>query len=404
MPKLLIVNVSLNFGSTGRIVEGIGKMAIADGWEVYVAHGARYKNASSLKGIQLGTKAGEVLHYLKSALLDAQGLGSRRATRRFLKRVEELQPDLVHIHNIHGCFLNYPLLFQYLKERRIPVVWTLHDCWAMTGHCAHFERTHCGKWKDQCGKCPQKRDFPASWLLDRSKNNFALKKQLFTAVGTMRITTVSSWLRGVAEQSYLKGFPVDEVPNGVDTDVFVCTGGRIRSRFGIGDKKLVLAVASGFGRRKGIDDYVSLSERLPADYQLLLVGVSGRDKRILPDKVMTVSRTDGAAELAAFYSAADVLLSLSYEETFGLTIVEAMACGTPAIVYDNTAQPELVTPETGLVVPAGDMDALVKAIAQVCSRPKELYEAACRSRGLEYDEKQSYQKYLRLYSAICNKP
>lgn len=401
---LLLINVAINFGSTGKIVEGIGKMAIADGWEVYVAHGARYKNASSLKGIQLGTKAGEVLHYLKSALFDAQGLGSRRATRRFLGRVDELQPDLVHIHNIHGCFLNYPLLFQYLKERRIPVIWTLHDCWAMTGHCVHFERTHCGKWKEQCGKCPQRRDFPASWLLDRSKNNYILKKQLLTAMGTMQITTVSSWLRGVAEQSYLKKFPVDEVPNGVDTKVFVCTEGNIRARFRIDDKKLVLAVASGFGERKGIDDYVSLSERLPADYQLLLVGVSRRDKRILPDKVMTAPRTNGASELAAFYSAADVLLSLSYEETFGLTIVEAMACGTPAVVYDNTAQPELITPETGLIVPTGDMDALVKAIEQVCSRPKALYEAACRNRGLEYDEKQSYQKYLRLYSAMCSKP
>lgn len=398
--RLLLINVALGFGSTGRIIEGIGGLASSQGWDVYVAHGARYVNQSSLKSYQVTTIAGEILHYIESTLFDAQGRGSRRETKRFLEEIERINPDVVHIHNIHGCFLNYPMLFRYLREKNIPVAWTLHDCWALTGHCVHFMRTNCEQWKTQCVKCPQKYDFPSSYLLDRCKSNYSLKKQLFTAIDGMRITTVSSWLKGVVEQSYLCKFPVDVVPNGIDTSEYIYTEGGIRERYRIGDKKLLLAVASGFGDRKGIYDFVKLSKMLPKEYQLLLVGTNDNDKRVLPDNVIAVSRTNGAAELTAFYSAADVLLSLSYEETFGLTIIEAMSCGTPAIVYDNTAQPELITPETGLVVANGDVEGAKKAIEEVCSKGKAHFSPACRDHALEYDEKKIYQKYLDLYEGM----
>lgn len=400
MPTLLLINVALNYGSTGKIVEGIGGLAISQGWDVYVAHGARYVNQSALKSYQVTNKAGEILHYIESTLFDAQGRGSRRETKRFVKVIDDIKPDVVHIHNIHGCFLNYPILFRYLREKNIPVVWTLHDCWAMTGHCVHFIRTNCQQWKTQCENCPQKHDFPSSYLLDRCKSNYTLKKRLFRAMEKMRITTVSSWLKGVVEQSYLSKFPVDVVPNGVDTSKFVYTEGDIRKCYGIGDKKLVLAVASGFEERKGIYDFVKLSKMLPKEYQLLMVGTNDNDKNALPDNVIAVTRANGAAELAAFYSAADVLLSLSYEETFGLTIIEAMSCGTPAIVYDNTAQPELITSETGLVVANGDVEGAKMAIEEVCSKGKAYYSTACREHALEYDEKKSYQKYLDLYVQI----
>lgn len=398
--RLLLINVALNCGSTGKIVEGIGGLAISQGWDVYVAHGARYVNQSSLKNYQVTKKAGEILHYIESSLFDAQGRGSRRETKRFLQVIDEIKPDVVHIHNIHGCFLNFPILFQYLREKNIPVVWTLHDCWAMTGHCVHFMRTNCEQWKTQCVKCPQKHDFPSSYLLDRCKSNYTLKKQLFTAMEKMRITTVSSWLKGVVEQSYLNKFPVDVVPNGVDTSKFVYAESDIRERYGIGDKKLVLAVASGFEERKGIYDFVKLSKMLPQEFQLLLVGTNDNDKKVLPDNVIAVTRANGAAELAAFYSAADALLSLSYEETFGLTIIEAMSCGTPAIVYDNTAQPELITPETGLVVANGDVEGAMMAIEGVCAKGKAYYSKACREHALGYEEKKSYQKYLDLYEGM----
>lgn len=403
MPTLLLINVALNWGSTGKIVEGIGRLAMSQGWKVYVAHGARYVNKSGLKNYQITNKADEFFHYIESSLFDAQGRGTRCKTKRFLKVIDDIKPDVVHIHNIHGCFLNYPILFKYLHEKSIPVVWTLHDCWAMTGHCAYFLRTNCEQWKTQCVKCPQKHDFPSSYFLDRCESNYMLKKKFFTSMEKMRITTVSAWLKSVADQSYLRKFPVVVIPNGIDTARFIYTEGEIRERYSIGGKRLVLAVASGFGERKGIYDFVKLSKILPKEYQLLLVGANDSDKRVLPDNVIAVSRANGTAELAAFYSAADVLLSLSYAETFGLTIIEAMSCGTPVIVYDNTAQPELITPETGKVVPTGDVGAVFKALERVCSKPKESYSTACRNHSMEYNEKVIYQKYLDIYSAMFNK-
>ena len=398
--RLLLINVALNWGSTGKIVEGIGKLALSNGWEVYVAHGARYKNPSALKSVQVTSKVEEWLHYIESCLFDAQGLGSRFATHCLLKKIDIIKPDIVHIHNIHGCYINYPKLFRYLKERNIPVVWTLQDCWPMTGHCVYFERVSCDKWKTGCAACPQQRDFPTSYLLDRSRRNFALKKEIFTSMADMHITTVSLWLKGLAEQSYLGKYPITVIPNGIKTDSFKPTECIIRKRYGLVSKKILLGVATGFEERKGIKDYVRLASKLPSEYKLVLVGVSKYDKQLLPKCVLTIDRANGTEELAGFYSSADVLLSLSYEETFGLTIVEAMACGTPAIVYDNTAQRELITPETGKVVPTGDVDSVVKAIEEVCSKPKETYTNACRNYAVQYDEVLSYQKYLDIYNNL----
>ena len=403
MSRLLLINVALNWGSTGKIVEGIGKLALSNGWEVYVAHGARYRNASELKAIQVTSKYGEMLHYVESTLFDAQGLGSRCATKRFLKKLDEIKPDLVHIHNIHGCYINYPRLFTYLKERNIPVVWTLHDCWAMTGHCTHFMRTDCQKWKTMCHHCPQKKTFPATYLFDCSKRNYTLKKNLFSSMPVMNITTVSSWLKGIAETSYLNKYPVTVVPNGIKSEVFTPAASDIKEQYGLQGKKLLLAVAIGLDERKGLYDYIKLAERLPEQYKLMLVGLTEEEQKALPKTIIGVKRTNGTKELAAYYSAANVLLSLSYEETFGLTIVEAMACGTPAIVYNNTAQPELITPETGRVVPTGDIDALERAISDVCGKDKASYTEACRNRAVQYDEALSYQKYLDIYQTVINK-
>lgn len=402
MPRLLLINVALNWGSTGKIVEGIGKLAISKGWDVYVGHGARYKSISVLKDVQVSSKVGEIIHYIESSLFDAQGLGSRCETKRFLKQLDLIKPDLIHIHNIHGCFLNYPLLFKYIQSHKIPTIWTFHDCWPMTGHCVHFDKSKCTQWQSACLRCPQLRDFPSSFLLDRSHRNFVLKKTLFTSLEKFQITTVSSWLKNVATLSYLSKYTISIVPNGVNTEMFRPTESKIRQRYGLENKKVLLAVASGFGERKGLNEYVALASKLSPEYQLLLVGVSKSDKKVLPNSIITINKANGAEELAAYYTTADVLLSLSYEETFGMTIVEAMACGTPAIVYDNTAQPELITAETGKVVPTGDLDSLIEAIEDICSKPKDEYSNACRSHSLEYDEKVSYQKYMNIYDSVIN--
>ena len=403
MSKLLLINVALNTGSTGKIVEGIGSLAVSNGWDVEVVHGARYKNRSNLKSLQISTRFGEYCHYLESSIFDAQGLGSRIETMRFLKYLDVIKPDIVHIHNIHGCFLNYPLLFKYLSNHKIPVVWTLHDCWAMTGHCVHFERTKCDRWKSLCEKCPQKRDFPTSYLFDSSKRNFKLKKSLLSRMDNVHITTVSEWLANRAKESYLKDLPIHVISNGIQTSIFKRTPSDIIEQLNISGRKILLGVASGFGERKGLYDYCKLSEKLAENYQLILVGVSDDDKKYLPSNIIAIPRTNSQLDLVKLYSAAEVLLSLSYEETFGLTIIEAMSCGTPAIVYDNTAQPELITSNTGAVVSNGDIDALVTSIDEICSIGKSRYSDNCRSFAEKYNQTKIYRDYLDLYTSILSK-
>lgn len=400
---LLLINVALNTGSTGKIVEGIGSLALAEGWNVVVAHGARYKNKSNLRNIQVSSKIGEYLHYFESSIFDAQGLGSRVENKKFLKELDRIKPDIVHIHNIHGCFLNYPLLFRYLKVRNIPVVWTLHDCWAMTGHCVHFERTKCDKWKSLCEKCPQIRDFPRSYLFDMSKRNFMLKRELLSQLDNLHITTVSRWLADVAKESYLKSSPIHVIPNGIQTSQFQSTSSDIKEQLKIKGKRMLLAVASGFGERKGLYDYCRLSEMLPDKYKLVLVGVSAEDRKHLPSNIIALSKTNSQLDLVKLYSAADVLLSLSYEETFGLTILEAMSCGTPAVVYANTAQPELISSNTGAVIPNGDIDAVVTAVENICSQGKDLYSYNCKSFAENYEQSKIYRDYINLYTSILSK-
>lgn len=400
---LLLINVALNTGSTGKIVEGIGTLALAEGWNVVVAHGARYKNESNLKSIQVSSKIGEYLHYFESSMFDAQGLGSRVETKKFLRKLDRIKPDIVHIHNIHGCFLNYPLLFRYLKVRNIPVVWTLHDCWAMTGHCVHFERTQCDLWKSMCDKCPQKRDFPSSYLFDMSKRNFMLKRELLSQLDNLHITTVSRWLADVAKESYLKSSPIHVIPNGIQTSQFQSTSSDIKEQLKIRGKRMLLAVASGFGERKGLYDYCRLNELLSDNYQLVLVGVSAEDRKHLPSNIIALSKTNSQLELVKLYSAADVLLSLSYEETFGLTILEAMSCGTPAVVYANTAQPELISSSTGAVVANGDLEAVVAAVDNICSKGKDIYSSNCKSFADNYEQTKIYRDYINLYTSILTK-
>ena len=402
MPRLLHINTALNTGSHGRICEQISMLAAQKGWESTIVHGARYVNKSQFDDIQVTERLDEIWHGIRSYLLDNHGLNSICQTKTLIKKIQQLQPDVIHLHNIHGYYLNYKVLFSFLAESKIPVVWTLHDCWAMTGHCTYFMRTNCKNWQTGCNHCPQKKTFPATYLFDRSKKNYALKKSLFTSLPVMHITTVSNWLKDIAVASYFNKYPVTVVPNGIKTDVLVPKTSAIKEQYGIQGKKLLLAVAIGLDERKGLYDYISLAERLPEQYQLMLVGLTEKEQKTLPKNVIGVKRINGAKELAAYYSAADALLSLSYEETFGMTIAEAMACGTPAIVYDNTAQPELITPETGLVVKSGDVEGVKNAIEEVCAKGKAAFSIACREHALEYDEKKCYQKYLDIYSKILN--
>ncbi len=403
MPILLQINSALNRGSTGRIAEHIGILAKEQGWNVYIAHGARYKGKSALQTIQVVTEKEEKLHALKSMAFDAHGLGSKKATEKLVERIKEINPDIIHLHNIHGYYLNYKVLFEYLATIDTPIVWTLHDCWTMTGHCAHFDAIGCDKWKTGCYNCPLKREYPKSILLDHSARNYAIKKGLFGSLKNATIVPVSNWLGSIVKESYLGNYSVNVINNGVDLEIFKpADSSKLRNKLGIGNKIVLLGVATAWSRKKGLYDYIELSKHMPDKYQIVLVGIDNEIKKEIPSNIIAIERTNSQHELAVLYSLADIVLNLSYEETFGLTTVEGFACGTPGIVYDKTASPELITPETGIVLKdVGDFKTIIDSIEIIREKGKAHYSTACRERAVRfYNKDEKFKEYITLYNSL----
>lgn len=396
---LLQINASLNKGSTGRIAEQIASLARVHGWDTYMVHGARYVNESKMKTLQSVSLWGERLHALKSMLFDAHGLGSAHATRRVISEIRRIKPDVIHLHNIHGYYLNYRILFEYLQSIDIPVVWTLHDCWTVTGHCSHFESIGCERWKMGCYNCPSKKDYPKSLLFDCSKRNFALKKSLFTSVKNMTIVPVSQWLGHILKDSFLNKYSCRVINNGVDISMFSPQESDLRSRLGIRDKIVLLGVATAWKNDKGLQEFIQLSE-IP-NYQVVMVGVSDEIKQMLPQSVIAINRTNNQQELAEYYSMADMLVNPTYNDSFPTVNLEALACGTPIVTYRTGGSPESVTADTGIVVDKGDYSGLVAAIEDVISKGKQHYSKACRERAVAlYNKDERFNDYIELYESL----
>lgn len=404
MPILLQINPAKNVLSTGKIVEQIGMLAEENGWKCYIASASRYTRSGKIEHIKIGGIVSEYFHaFFYSTLLDMNGLGSYFATKRLIKKIKRIKPDVIHLHNLHGHYVNYKLIFNFLKESNIPVVWTLHDCWSFTGGCSYFEFTGCEGWKHNCKKCTYKGGYPMSTIVNRASRNYALKKELFTSIDDLTIVAVSKWLGHLASQSFLRKFPIKTIYNGIDTEVFVPSKSTLRDRLGLNGKFVMIAVASVWIPEKGLNDYIKLSNMLKNDEQLILVGITTEIKKELPSNILAIAKISNQKELAEYYSMSDVLLNLSYQETFGLTTIEAMACGTPAIVYNKTASPELITPETGFLVEAGDMNCIRCSIDILKTEGKRKYTSACKKRANEYfSKKVCYQKYIDLYNHLIS--
>lgn len=403
MPKLVQISAAFNCGAPGIIVEHIGELAQSAGWDVAVVHGCRHYFPSKLRTLSKTSRSEEYFHALKSILLDAHGLGSKSHTKQIVKLLDNYRPDLIHLHNIHGYYINYPVLFEYLNTAKIPVVWTFHDFWPITGHCVHFDYVGCDKWKRGCFNCEYHKAYPFSFV-DRSERNYRLKKELFNNVENLTIVAVSDWVRSVLKDSFLGCHSIQRIYNGVDTSVFSPKVSSFRQMHGIRENDFVLlGVASPWSEMKGIKDYFKLRGLLPSSYKIVLVGLTKKQLEALPEGIIGIERVNSREALSEVYSAADIVLNLSYQETFGLTTVEGMSCGTPGIVYNRTASPELITSDVGLVVKAGNIEALVDAIKQIQSNGKPFYSEACRNRAInEFDKKKCYQQYIDLYSTVVS--
>lgn len=392
MPKLLQINATANWGSTGRIAEQIGLAAMASGWESYIAYG-RNHNSSESNLIRIGSSIGVGLHIIKARLFDAAGLGSSRATKRLIGQIEQIRPDVVHLHNIHGYYLNYKLLFEYLNGTDIKVVWTFHDCWAFTGHCAHFVKEGCEKWRQDCHNCPLRNEYPKSWISDRSEENYMLRKELFGQSHNLSIVSVSEWIDGLVSDSFLRNKRRIIIHNGVDINSFSPDYDNSRTSFKL------LAVSNVWNEDKGLNDLFELRRLLPAEIEFFIVGLSANQLKRIPEGINGIQRTQNLAELIELYSSADVLVNPTYADTFPTVNLEALACGTPVITYKTGGSPEAIDEETGIVVEQGDVRGLVEAVLRLKEQP--LSREACRARAERlFDKDKCFEKYISLYERL----
>ena len=402
MKKILQISLEVNSGSVGRIAEQIGEVAISHGWESYITY-ARNHLSSRSHTIKIGSMWDVYWHGLMTRIFDNHALCSTRATRKLIEKIELIKPDIIQLHHIHGYFINMKILFEYLSSVEIPVVWIFHDCWSMTGHCAHFDYVRCEKWKTGCYECVQKKAYPASWVFDRSKENYLLKKKLFNSVGNLTIIPVSYWLGEIVEKSFLGGHKIRVIQNGIDLNVFAPQNNdnEIRQKYGIGVKTMLLGVASTWEDKKGLKDFFELQKRTGMDSVIVLVGLSRQQIRKLPKGIIGIARTENVQQLAELYSAADVFINPTWEDTFPTTNLEAVACGTPVITYKTGGSVESVSPETGFVVEQGDIDAVCCAVRSIRNKGKNYYREVCRQRAEKlYNKKDRFEEYMQLYSEL----
>jgi putative colanic acid biosynthesis glycosyltransferase len=401
--KIFQINTTVNSGSTGRIAEDIGVIAMNTGYSSYIA--ASYTGRPSKSEIiTIGNSIDRTLHGVKSRLLDGHGFGSAGATRVLVKKIKEVNPDVIHLHNLHGYYLHVGILFDFLKKAQIPVVWTLHDCWPFTGHCAHFERVNCNKWQVQCCTCPLKSGYPASWGLDNSRKNYLAKREIFNGVKKLHIVAPSKWLAGHLKKSFLNSYPVHLIYNGIDLNSFYPRNtDDIRRKYDLQEANILLGVASTWKRKKALKDFIRLSQMIGDTEKIVLVGMSRDQISRLPPNIIGIERTESLDELAALYSAASVLLNPTYVDTFPNTNIESLACGTPVITYRTGGSPEAIDENTGIVVDKENLLQLHSAIQSILKKGKAHYQQICRNRVRKYFNKEDrFGDYLSLYYKLIS--
>ena len=401
--RIAHINVTSEL-STGRIALGICEAVQQNGHAALLCY-SRGGIPEGVPGYRIGSRLDTMLHAGLARALDCAGFLSRRATKRLVRQLRLYSPDIVHLHNLHGYYLNLPVLMEYLADAGIPVVWTLHDCWPFTGHCAHYSMAGCDRFRAGCYRCPNKRQYPASWLLDRSKHNWLMKREMITALQNLTLIAPSQWLAGEAKKSFLSRYPVRVLPSGIDLDAFRPAGeSAVRAvieRYGLrrhGDKPVALSVASAWRAAKGINDLMLLQEELGNEMVIAVAGLTAQQMEYLPPQMIGIPMVYGANALRALYTAADLYISLSYEESQGLTLVEALACGTQVLCYDQTALPEIVTPETGEIVPAGDVKAAAEACRKLIENPR--LPEDCQTRAYQFDRDRQFAEYVKLYDEL----
>ncbi|WP_027727323.1 glycosyltransferase [Treponema sp. C6A8] len=399
MYKLLQINTIINSGSTGHIAESLGEFVIADGWESYIAYGRNPRESAS-HSIKIGNKFDIFWHVFVTRVFDLHGLASLGATKKLIRKIETIKPDVIHLHNIHGYYLNYKILFNYLAIKGIPIVWTMHDCWAITGHCPHYTFVKCKEWqfKEGCRTCPQKKRYPSCILFSNVAYNFRNKRKYFNllAENQLTIVTPSKWLSDEMGKSFLKHYSRKVIYNGINIDVF-----KPYPITQINEKNIILGVASVWNEEKGLNDFLELSKLIDDEYEIVLIGVEDKIIKELPENIKGIKRTESKEELAQWYSRSLCYFNASVEETFGMTCIEAQACGTPVVAYNSTAIPETFSENTGIMVETRNIKKVYEAIKTIEINGKKFYSDSCRNFVVSnFNEKNKFQQYIELYKEL----
>ena len=394
--KIAYINVVCN-GSTGKIVRDLATYAKQNEYDVTCIYG-QGKSQNNINAIKFNSRFDFYFHLLL-ARLGFNGHGSFFATKRIVKYLQNENPDIIHIHNVHGYWINLKILFNYLKnEYKGKIIWTLHDCWAFTGHCSYFTTAHCTKWQDHCYNCPMLNSYPKE-LFDTTRREFDFKKELFTGLNRLILTTPSDWLKGLVKKSFLKKYTIKTVKNGIDLKIFKPTNSKdVYSKYCIpANKKIIIGVANIWEERKGLKVFLELSKLIVNNIQIVLIGLTKNQISRLPSNIIGIQRTDNTRDLVGLYSIADVFVNPSLEETFSLVTVEAMACGIPVIVSKTSAIKDLVTKGTGYVVKNETIDDYYSLINEVLKRGKKSFKSSLKSEIKKYDSKKMILDYLKIY-------
>ena len=390
--KIVQINTVCGTGSTGKICVSVSELLNGkqiENYILYTSGASDHPNA-----ISCGNRYYTKFQALKSRIFGNYGFNSVWETRRMIRELERIKPDIMHLHNIHGHDCHLEILFDYLKKQKIKVFWTFHDCWAFTGYCPYYTLVACEKWKTGCGDCPQRRNF--SWFFDRSAELYARKKKAFSGVD-LTIITPSQWLADQVKESFLQDAPVHVIHNGIDLEVFRPTPSDFRKKYGIPESKFILlGVAFGWGVRKGLDVFIDLAGKLDKHYQIVLVGTDAKVDKQLPDNIISIHRTENQKELAAIYTAADLFVNPTREENYPTVNMEAIACGTPVVTFRTGGSPEILDKHTGIVVERESIHDLCKAIHEMSVY--SLYNSDCsRHQVQRFDKRNCFENYVREY-------
>lgn len=395
-------------GSTGKIMHQIADIARKRG--DYVITCSRGESGllprtllrKSFFHVYINNYISSRFHAKIGRYLGINGLLSFIATIRLIRILKKKNIDLLHLHNIHNFCINLPLLFRFIKKKNIPVIWTLHDCWTFTGRCPYFDLTQCSRWKKGCHNCPYPRDSYPQSNIDTTRMMWNLKRKCFTGIENCTLVTPSQWLADLVKQSYLKDYSVKVINNGIDLSVFKPTESDFREKNGLVNKKVVLGVAFGWGKRKGLDVFVELAERLPNDYCIVMVGTNENVDKQIPAKIISIHHTQNQMELAEIYTAADVFVNPTREENYPTVNMEAIACGTPVVTYRTGGSPEIPDETCGSVVDCDDIDAMEIEIRRICNEKPYSVEA-CLKRAKSFNMNDRFDEYVELYKEIYSK-